>query len=78
MPGIDLVIVPHQSSGGVLLKELAESGRPNAIYEHNRIAVETLIAGGATKTEARDLMAQSVWNLRKQGARIPTNIPWYK
>ena len=60
-----------------LFKELALSGRPNTMREHNRIAVETLIAGGATRKDARHLVAQSLINLRKQGVTTPTNIPWY-
>ena len=60
-----------------LFKELALSGRPNTMREHNRIAVESLIAGGFSKKEARHLVAESLMNLRKQGVTTPTNIPWY-
>jgi len=60
-----------------LFKELYQSGRPNTLKEHNRIAVEALIAGGATVDEARTLVAESVLNLRRQGVRTPTRIPWY-
>lgn len=35
-----------------LFKELNESGRQNSLQEHTRIAVEALIAGGATRQEA--------------------------
>ena len=38
-----------------LFKELAQSGRPNTLFEHTRIAVEALIAGKATRDEARYL-----------------------
>jgi hypothetical protein len=61
-----------------LFKELNESGRQNSLQEHTRIAVEALIAGGATRQEARDLVAASLKNLRQQGVREPSNIPWYK
>ena len=61
-----------------LLKELALSGRPNTLSEHNRIAVESLVAGGLSQKEARSLVAKSLLNLRKQGVLNPTNIPWYK
>ncbi|WP_215145133.1 hypothetical protein [Exiguobacterium qingdaonense] len=61
-----------------LFKELNESGRPNTLKEHTRIGVEALIAGGATRQEARDLVAASLKNLRQQGVREPNNIPWYK
>ncbi|MBD7970448.1 hypothetical protein [Paenibacillus gallinarum] len=50
----------------------------NSIQEHTRIAVEALIAGGATRQEARDLVAESLKNLRHQGVKVPSNIPWYK
>jgi len=60
-----------------LFKELHESGRPNTLSEHTRIATESLQAGGASKQEARDLVAQSLKNLRKQGVTNPSNIPWY-
>ena len=42
----------------------------------NRIAVEVLIAGGASEAEARSLVARSLWNLRAQGVRAPTRLPW--
>jgi hypothetical protein len=61
-----------------LFKELNESGRPNTLQELTRIAVEALIAGGATRQVARDLVAVSLKNLRQQGVREPSNIPWYK
>jgi hypothetical protein len=60
-----------------MFKELAESGRPNSLTEQNRIAVEALVAGGAPRDEARLLVAQSVKELRKEGVREPTRVPWY-
>ena len=60
-----------------LFRELASSGRANTIFEHNRIAVEALQAGGASLAQARSLVAESLLNLRRQGALSPTNIPWY-
>jgi len=59
-----------------LCNELASSGRPNTLKEHTRIAIEALVAGGATRTEARQLAAESLWNLRYQGVYQPTDIPW--
>ena len=59
-------------------KELAQSGRSNTLKEHTRIAVEALQAGGASQELARDLVAQSLKELRKSGVRAPSNIPWYK
>jgi len=58
-------------------KELYESGRANTLIEHSRIAVDALIAGGATKAQARDLVAESLLNLRSQLVTEPTRIPWY-
>ena len=60
-----------------LFRELGASGRPNTLTEHTRIAVEALKAGGATDAEARTLVAQSLRDLRSQGARSPTRIPWF-
>jgi hypothetical protein len=59
-----------------MFDQLAASGRPNTLREHTRIAVEALKAGGATEAEARSIVAQSLRNLRSQGVRGPTRIPW--
>jgi hypothetical protein len=59
-----------------LFDELAASGAPNTMKEQTRIAVEALKAGGATEAEARQLVAESLANLRKQGVTQPTRIPW--
>jgi hypothetical protein len=61
-----------------LFRQLAASGQPNTMQEHTRIAVEALKTAGATEAEARALAAQSLDNLRKQGVRQPTRIPWSK
>ncbi|WP_438498560.1 RHS repeat domain-containing protein, partial [Paenibacillus sp. IHBB 3054] len=61
-----------------LFKELKSSGRPNTMREHSRIAVEALMAGGATRLEARSFVAESLLNLRNQYVRNPSGIPWYK
>ena len=60
-----------------LFKELYESGRPNTLAEHTRIAMEVLKAGGANETLARDLVTQSLINLGMQHVNQPTRIPWY-
>lgn len=60
-----------------LFKELNESGRPNTLEEHTRIANEALKAGGATQKEASRLVQQSLKNLAEQGVTQPTRIPWY-
>jgi hypothetical protein len=59
-----------------LFLELARSGRPNTLKEHSRIAVEAMKAAGASDSEARSLVAESLRNLREQGVRVPTDIPW--
>jgi uncharacterized protein YoaH (UPF0181 family) len=57
---------------------LANSGRPNTLAEHSRIAVQALQAGGASETQARALVAESLRDLRSQGVRVPTRIPWFE
>lgn len=59
-------------------KALNNSGRPNTLSEHTRIAIEALKEGGATDEEARALVAASLKNLRGQKVLVPSNIPWYK
>ena len=60
-----------------LFKSIADGNLPNTLTAHTSIAVEALVAGGATKAEARSLVAASLRNLRDQGVYFPTNIPWY-
>jgi RHS repeat-associated protein len=59
-----------------LFKELAQSGKPNTLAEHSKIAMKALQAAGATKEQARYLVQKSLKNLASQGVSIPTNIPW--
>lgn len=59
-----------------LFNELAQSGRMNTLSEHIRIAVESLVAGGADRAEARSLVAESFRNLLSQGVGAPSGIPW--
>jgi hypothetical protein len=61
-----------------LFAELEKSGRPNTIYEHSRIAVESMVQAGMPLQQARDLVAESLKNLRSMGVKHPTNIPWGK
>ncbi|MBK5072187.1 RHS domain-containing protein [Budviciaceae bacterium CWB-B4] len=58
-------------------KELSESGRPNTLAEHDKIAKDALMAGGATEEEADDLVGKSKDNLTCQNVSKPSNIPWY-
>jgi hypothetical protein len=60
-----------------LFKDLSESGRPNTLEEHTRIALEALKAGGASEAEAKELLLESLRDLRRQGVHVPTRIPWY-
>ena len=60
-----------------LFKELYESGRPNTLDEHTRIAREALKAGGAGDSLINDLLEDSLSNLAGQGVKQPTRIPWY-
>lgn len=55
---------------------MAKSGCSNTLDEHQKIAVDALKAGGTTTKETRDLVAQSLWNLRSQGVTSSSNIPW--
>ena len=59
-----------------LFGQLEKSGKPNSLTEHSRIAEEALIAGGASKEEAKALVQESAKNLEVQGVEQPTNIPW--
>lgn len=59
-----------------LFTELAESGRPNTLAEHTRIARESLKAGGAADEVIEPLINKSLENLANQGITQPTNIPW--
>jgi hypothetical protein len=56
--------------------DVANGTKTNTMVEHNRIAVETLVTVGVPRSEARGIVAQSLWNLRSQGVRAPTHIPW--
>ena len=60
-----------------LFKSISDGNLPNTLTAHTSIAVEALVAGGATKAEARSLVAASLRNLRDQGVYMPMNIPWY-
>lgn len=60
-----------------LFKELYESGRPNTLTEHTRIAEEALRTGGASDSLTKDLIQESLANLAEQGVSQPTRIPWY-
>ena len=62
-----------------LFRALARSGRPNTIQEHIQIALAALQAGGASRPQARWLVAQALRNLRQLGAgRVarPIRIPY--
>ena len=58
--------------------ELIKSGKSMTREEMNRISVEALVAGGANRQLARDVVAKSQWNLHDKGIRNPTDMPWGK
>ena len=60
-----------------LFKELYESGRPNTLEEHTRIAREALKVGGVSDSMIDDLINALLKNLSEQGVTAPTRIPWY-
>lgn len=55
---------------------LAASGAANTMKAQTGIAIAALRAGGASYKEARSLAATSLNNLRNQGVRTPSRIPW--
>lgn len=61
-----------------LFSELAKSGKPNTLAEHTRIAKEALVAGGASKELADQLVKESLKNLKEQVVDAPSHIPWKK
>ena len=58
-------------------KSRYRSGRSNTLEEHTRIAREALKAGGASDNLINDLINASLANLKRQGVKQPTRIPWY-
>lgn len=59
-----------------LFTELAESGRPNTLAEHARIARESLVAGGMSKKDAASVVRKALNQLKKWGVTSPSGIPW--
>ncbi len=57
--------------------EMLAGQRASTMREHSKIAVDALMAGGASRQEARALTAKSLRNLRRQGVRRPTRIPTF-
>jgi hypothetical protein len=72
----------HLDAGGItqtqrrLFTELAESGRPNTLAEHARIARESLIAGGLSKSDAQIVVDKALKQLQSWGIKAPVHIPW--
>ena len=56
-------------------KQMAKGARPNTMAEHDKIAEESLIAGGADPAYAKKLAKQSRKQLDEQGVAT-TRIPW--
>jgi hypothetical protein len=60
-----------------LFRELALSGRANTMAEHTRIAIESLMAGGASEQTARTIVARALNQMRNRGITAPgATIPW--
>lgn len=59
-----------------LFKELAESGRPNTLAEHARIARESLIVGGLSEKDAASVVRKALNQLKSWGIKAPSGIPW--
>jgi hypothetical protein len=57
---------------------LAASGKANTQQVQNNIAQQALVAGGATSAQAKDLTKRSADNLKQQGVKKPSGIPWHK
>ena len=55
---------------------LARAGLPNTMQAQSVIAADALVAGGASREQARALVAESLQQLRAAGVRTPTSIPW--
>jgi hypothetical protein len=61
-----------------LCGELIRSGKPMTRDALMNISVEALVAGGADRQLARDIVARSWWDLRSKDVRMPTDMPWSK
>jgi hypothetical protein len=64
------------SAQHALQKELKLSGRPNTMQEQVRISWQAMEKAGVPQTEARNITAQAFWDLRAQGVKQPTALPW--
>jgi RHS repeat-associated protein len=60
----------------VLFTEFLQSGKPNTLAEHSRIALEALVKANVPRKIAQDLVQQSEDDLIAQGVTAPTRIPW--
>jgi hypothetical protein len=71
--------INHTAATGAqhrLFNALAQSGQDNTMKLQNQIAVRALREGGANQQQARNLVASSLRNLRRQGVTQPTRVPW--
>ena len=59
-----------------LFREFAASGRANTLAEHARIAKEALIENGLSASDAADVVARALAQLKSWGITAPTRIPW--
>ncbi len=59
-----------------LFRELAQSGRPNTLAEHARIAREVLIEHGVDPKEAGSVVRKALNQLRSWEIAAPNHLPW--
>jgi hypothetical protein len=59
-----------------MCETLIKEGKPITRRALMNISVEALVAGGADRQLARDIVARSWWDLKGKGVRMPTDMPW--
>lgn len=62
----------------IMCSDLIKSGKQMTRTAMNIISVEALVAGGADRQLARDIVARSQWDLKAKGVRMPTDTPFMK
>ena len=60
----------------VLFRDFAETGFPNTLTHHSRIAYQALVEAGMPPNVAKDLVLQSQTQLIRSGVLEPSSIPW--
>ena len=60
-----------------LFDYLYETGKENTLLEHIDVAYKSLIAGGASETDAAIVTTMALVDLISKGVISPTRIPWH-